>query len=31
LHSAAAGDDVKIGSIVFTFDPEVEGEEEAYI
>jgi GTP-binding protein len=27
---AAAGDDVKIGSIVFTFDPDAEGDEEAY-
>lgn len=28
---AVTGDDVKIGSIVFTFDPEAEGVEEAYI
>lgn len=28
---AEAGDDVKIGSIVFTFDPDAEGEEEVYV
>jgi GTP-binding protein len=28
---AEAGDDVKIGSIVFTFDPSAEGDEEAYV
>ncbi|KAA3640880.1 MAG: GTPase ObgE [Armatimonadetes bacterium] len=27
---AEAGDDVRIGSIVFTFDPDAEGDEEAY-
>jgi GTP-binding protein len=28
---AETGDDVKIGSIVFTFDPDAEGDEEAYV
>jgi len=28
---AEAGDDVKIGSIVFTFDPYAEGDQEAYV
>jgi len=28
---AETGDDVQIGSIVFTFDPEAEGDEEAYV
>jgi len=28
---AVTGDDVKIGSIVFTFDPDAEGDEEAFV